>query len=262
MCQAEQRHALIGSSCPRRLGLLFASRGRIEEEMMSLACLLTPDETELAEHYPSSAERLADGAVHAIGLALGAAGGAVLYAIALTHDRPSVAGAVGLYAGCTILMLACSAIYNLTKPSQARRLLRRLDEGAIFMMIAGSCTPLAIGLLPDVWQALQIGAVWAAAFLGAAGKVFRPNWSDQAWTQLYMAFTALAVLPLAPTAFERLPPVSLCMLGVAVAVYALGTRIYLNHKARYRRAIWHMMVVAGAAAHCGALATGVVGVPI
>jgi channel protein (hemolysin III family) len=73
-----------------------------------------------------------------------------------------------------------------------------------------------------------------------------------------MAFSALAILPLAPPAFERLPPVSLCMLGLAVAVYALGTRIYLNHKARYRRAIWHMMVVAGAAAHCGALATGVV----
>jgi hemolysin III len=225
---------------------------------MSLARLLKPDAAELAEHYPSSAERIADGAVHAIGLALGMAGGAALFSMALTHDRPSIAGAVGLYTACTILMLACSAVYNLTKPSQARRLLRRLDEGAIFMMIAGSSTPLAIGLLPDIWQTLQVGAVWATAFLGAAGKVLRPNWSDQAWTQLYMAFTALAVAPLAPPAFELLPPVSLCMLGVAVAVYALGTRIYLNHKARFRRAIWHTMVVAGVAAHCIALATGVV----
>ena len=224
---------------------------------MNLACLLKPDQTELAEHYPSAAERIADGAVHAIGLVLGMAGGAALYAIALTQDGP-MAGAVGLYTACTILMLACSAIYNLTKPSQARRLLRRLDEAGIFMMIAGSCTPLALRLLPDQWDGLQVGAMWTVAIAGAAGKVLQPNWSDRAWTQLYMAFAALAALPLAPAAFQVLPPISLGMLGAAAAVYALGTRIYLDHRARYRRAIWHTMVVAGAAAHCGALATGVV----
>lgn len=225
---------------------------------MNLACLLNPTETELAEHYPSSAERIADGAVHAIGLVLGAIGGVALFAMALSRDGTPIAGAVALYALCVILMLVCSAVYNLTKPNRARRILRRLDEGAIFLMIAGSCTPLVIKLLPDQWEGLQVGATWAAAFAGAAGKVLRPNWSDQFWTQLYMGFTAFVMLPLAPTAFQLLPPVSLCMLGVAAAVYAIGTRIYLDHRARYRRAIWHTMVVAGAAAHYGALATGVV----
>jgi hemolysin III len=229
-----------------------------EEKTMNLAGLLKPDEAELAEHYPSPAERVADGAVHAIGLALGAIGGAVLFAMALTNDGTSTAGAVALYSVSVILMLVCSAVYNLTRPSQARRLLRRLDEGAIFMMIAGSCTPLVIKLVPDEWEALQIGAMWTLAFAGAAGKVLRPDWSDQVWTRLYVAFAALAMAPLAPVAIAMLPPVCLLMLGLAAAVYVLGTRIYLDHRARYRRAIWHTMVVAGAAAHYGALATGVV----
>jgi len=225
---------------------------------MNVACLLKPDETELAEHYPSPAERIADGAVHAIGLVLAAIGGAILLAMALTREGTSIAGAVAIYTVCVILMLACSAAYNLTKPSRARRLLRRLDEGAIFMMIAGSYTPLVIKLLPEQLEVLQVGAIWTTAFAGAAGKVLRPNWSDQVWTRLYVAFTALAMLPLAPIALQLLPPVSLCMLGLALVVYVLGTRIYLDHRARFRRAIWHTMVVAGAAAHYGALATGVV----
>src|ERR1700760_1488266 len=95
----------------------------------------------LVEHYPNRAEKVADGVVHGVGLTAATVGGlALLMFAAWRHDIP-LAAATGLYAVCLVAMLACSTIYNLTKPSPVRPLLRRLDEAGIFLMIAGSYTP-------------------------------------------------------------------------------------------------------------------------
>src|SRR5260221_8757494 len=108
---------------------------------MSCTSFAHPNAAELAEHYASSAERRADKLVHLIGMAASAAIGAALFAMALDHRDPSVAGGIALYSLCTVVMLACSALYNLALPSSPRRLLRQPDETAIFPMIAGTCTP-------------------------------------------------------------------------------------------------------------------------
>jgi hemolysin III len=87
----------------------------------------------LAEHYPSRAEKVADGVVHGVGLGAAIIGGLVLLIFSVwRHDIP-LAFATSLYAACLTAMLACSMVYNLTKPSRARPFLRRLDEAGIFL---------------------------------------------------------------------------------------------------------------------------------
>ena len=105
---------------------------------MSLADLLEPDEVELAEHYPNRREHAADGLVHAIGMLAALVGGGLLVAIALTNKGVPLATASAIYALCLMAMLAASAIYNLTRPSRARRILRRLDEAGAYVLMAGS----------------------------------------------------------------------------------------------------------------------------
>lgn len=224
---------------------------------MSLAALLVADETELAEHYPSRAEHRADGLVHAFGILAGAVGGAFLFTIALNESGLSLASTVALYALCIVLMLAASALYNLTRPSPARRVLRRLDEAAIFVMIAGSYTPFVIKLLPDAQEVWAVSLVWAAALAGAAGKVLRPELSDKFWCFVYLGYAWLSVLLVGPTALT-LPVISLALLAIGGVIYSLGVIVYLNHALPFRRAIWHGMVVLAAASHFGAVFTGVV----
>lgn len=224
---------------------------------MSFADLLSADESELEEHYATPAEHLADGWVHAIGIVLGAIGGGVLFTLALANGGLSIASSVALYALCIILMLACSAVYNLTRPSPARRVLRRLDEAAIFLMIAGSYTPFVIKLLPDAQEPFAVSAVWAMALAGAAGKVLRPELSDKFWCFVYLGYAWLSVLLVGPTAMA-LPLISLVLLAVGGVIYSAGVAIYLNHAIPYRRAIWHGMVVIAAATHYAAVFTGVV----
>jgi len=154
-------------------------------------------------------------------------------------------------------MLAASAIYNLTKPSRYRRVLRRIDEAAIFLMIAGSYTPFTIKLLPPDFAVAVTVAIWIAALAGAAGKVFYHNLSDRAWCFIYLAFGWLAVLILGPVV-PTLPPLAIAMLVVAGLTYSGGVLLYLNHAIPFRRALWHACVIIGAAGHYGAVMVGLV----
>jgi hemolysin III len=224
---------------------------------MALSELLTADEQELAEHYPNRAEKTADGVVHAIGLLAALLGGGLLVAVALVNRGVPMATAGAIYAMCLMAMLAASAIYNLTKPSPYRRVLRRIDEAAIFLMIAGSYTPFTIKLLPPEFAIAVTVAIWVAALAGAGGKVFLPQLSDRAWCFIYLAFGWLAVLILGPVV-PTLPPLAIAMLIVAGVTYSGGVLLYLNHAIPFRRALWHACVIIGAAGHYAAVLYGLV----
>ncbi|MGE0044885.1 MAG: hemolysin III family protein [Hyphomonadaceae bacterium] len=224
---------------------------------MTIAQLLAPNAEELAEHYPNRAERAADGWVHGLGFLGAAIGGGILLAMALERGGVPLATGAAIYALCLMAMLAASAVYNLTKPSPARRLLRRIDEAGIFLMIAGSYTPFTIQLLPPALAFAVTFLVWAMALAGAGGKVLWPHLSDRFWCLVYLAFGWLAVFVLGPIA-SKLPPLALGFLIAAGLTYSGGVLLYLNHAIPFRRAIWHGCVVVGAAAHYGAVLLGLV----
>lgn len=224
---------------------------------MTLSTLLTADEQELAEHYPNRVEHAADGIVHAIGIIAALVGGGLLVAVALVNRGVPMATAGAIYAMCLMAMLAASAVYNLTKPSRYRRVLRRIDEAAIFLMIAGSYTPFTIKLLPPDFALGVTIAIWIAALIGAAGKVLWTHLSDRAWSLIYLAFGWLAVIVLGPVV-PTLPPLAVTLLIVAGVTYSGGVLLYLNHALPFRRALWHACVIIGAAGHYGAVLYGLI----
>jgi hemolysin III len=224
---------------------------------MALSELLTADEQELAEHYPNRVEHAADGIVHAVGILAALVGGGLLVAVALVNRGVPMATAGAIYAMCLMAMLAASAVYNLTRPSRYRRVLRRIDEAAIFLMIAGSYTPFTIQLLPPQFAVGVTVAIWMAALAGAAGKVLWTKLSDRAWSLIYLAFGWLAVLVLGPVV-PTLPPLAIVMLVIAGVTYSGGVLLYLNHAIPFRRALWHACVILGAAGHYGAVLYGLV----
>jgi hemolysin III len=222
-----------------------------------LSDLLKPDPEELVEHYPNPAERAADWWVHAVGLAGAVVGGVLLLGFSLLRGGFSLAAATACYAACLIAMLACSAAYNLTRPSPARRLLRRLDEAAIFLLIAGSYTPFTAQRFDWPWDLLVTAGVWTLALLGVAGKLLMPRLPERFWCAVYVAFGWIAVLALGPM-IARIPPAALMLLATGGFVYTLGVPVFLNPKVPFRRAVWHGFVVFAAAMHYGAVWTGVV----
>jgi len=224
---------------------------------MSLNDLLRADDLELAEHYPNRVEHAADLGVHLVGIVAAVIGGGILFYWALARGGASIATATALYALCMTVMLACSAVYNLTRPSQHRRMLRRLDEAAIFLMIAGSYTPFLVRLYEPPWSALNISMVWALALTGAAGKMLLPQLSDKFWCVVYIAFGWLSVALIGPFA-THMPLNVIVLLAAGGLVYTVGVLFYLSHTLPFRRAIWHGFVIVGAGLHFAAIASGVV----
>ncbi len=209
------------------------------------------------EHYAHPGEKLADGLVHGLGLAAAGAGGVVLIALSvLSGGGAGLAAATGLYAVCLITMLACSAIYNLTKPTRARPFLRRLDEAAIFIMISGSYTPFTTQRLTGAWAIGMTALVWALAIGGAVGKLFLGRLPDWIWTLVYVGFGWVALIALRPL-IQGVPVIALALLAAGGLIYTTGALIY-HSRVPYRRAIWHGFVVTAAAAHYAAICAGVV----
>jgi hemolysin III len=212
---------------------------------------------DFTDHYPSRGEKLADGVVHALGLTAAAAGGVVLIVLSFaTGGGPGVAVATGLYSLCLIAMLACSTAYNLTKPTRARPFLRRLDEAAIFLMIAGSYTPFTTQRLTGAWAISMTALVWALALAGAAGKLLSPRLPDWVWTVGYVAFGWVALIALRPL-IRGVPLAALGLLTAGGLIYTMGALIF-HSRLPYRRAIWHGFVVTAAGAHYAAICAGVV----
>jgi hemolysin III len=224
---------------------------------MAFVDLFRPDDLELVEHYPNRAERRADLVVHLVGLTGGAIAAGAIFSLAMMRGGMPLVTAIALYAACMMAMLACSAIYNLARPSKARRVLRRLDEAAIFLMIAGSYTPLALKLLPEELSFAVTLSVWIAAFAGAAGKVLWPRISDTAWCLIYVGYAWAGVALLIP-AIQVLTPMTSALLVIGGLTYTAGVLIYLNQRVPYRRAIWHAIVVIAAGLHYAAILTGIV----
>ena len=146
-------------------------------EGMKTICrrVCTPDELDMIEHYRTPAEKTADLVVHVVGLTLAAVGGIVLAVLAALYSGVGAVVATAAYALCLIVMLTVSTIYNQTRPCAARPILRRLDDAAIVLQIAGSYTPFTTQRFEGAWSIGFTLLVWAVALGGVFVKLIAPR---------------------------------------------------------------------------------------
>ena len=156
---------------------------------MSVTTALAPP----LEHLPAK-PRLR-GALHVVAFPVSLGAGAVLLAIA---DDPADRWACFVYTLAAATLFGVSALYHRgTWDARTHARLRRLDHSNIFVMIAGTYTPLCVALLDGTTRTVVLAVVWAGA---VAGIVFRVAWLHApAWlyTPFYVAlgWVALGVLP-------------------------------------------------------------------
>jgi hemolysin III len=189
----------------------------------------------------------ADALVHGAGILAALVGSIVLLAHA------GVTWVLAAYLICLVVMLACSAAYNLTPPSQLKWILRRFDHSAIFLLIAGTYTPL-LPFLPDSAQSWTLGLVtWLGAAFGIAMKFIFPGRFDRLAILVYLALGWVGIT--AAGAFAQvLPPQVLNLIIAGGLLYTAGVIFYIWESLKYHNAIWHGFVAAAAACHFAAIA--------
>lgn len=208
-------------------------------------------------HYPTRLEKLVDGWVHGVALGVFTFAVGVALGFAILRGGLGMASAMAVYAVCVITMIGCSMAYNMTENAERKRLLRRFDHAAIFLMIAGSYTPFTTQRFDTEWAIGMTSLVWLLALAGAACKLFLPGIAKRAWIGFYFLLGCLILAAFGPLV-EGVPLAGVVLLAVGGALYALGVPFYVWERLPFRRAIWHGFVMAAAAVHYAAVLAGVV----
>lgn len=193
---------------------------------------------------------------HGVGVLLGAGGLAWLVVDGVPDAWKVVSGAVY---GATMIaaFLASTLLHALKVGDVARRRLRVLDHAAIFLLIAGTYTPVTlVTLRPDhpglAWA--LFGVVWGLALVGIVFKVgwiHAPRWTS---TLLYLGLGWLAVAAFGPMV-QALPPAGIGWLVAGGVTYSVGAVIYATKrpdpfpKVFGYHEVWHLFVLGGCACH-------------
>lgn len=197
----------------------------------------------------SHGEEIAHVATHAVGMAFSAAALVTLVIVAASNGAGVWRAAGGVIFGASALLLfTTSVLYHAVRSPRLKPRLRLLDHSAIYILIAGSYTPFALGVLGGTWGWVLFGLVWGLAVLGVAAKTalgFRFHVSS---TLLYLAMGWIGIIAARPL-LESLTRHELTWIVAGGLAYTLGVPFYLWKSRRYTHAVWHVFVLAGVACH-------------
>jgi hemolysin III len=162
---------------------------------------------------------------------------AIIYAVTLT----------GLFA-------ASAAYHRLSWSPQALRRMKRLDHSMIFLLIAGTYTPMCLLVLHGAWGVVILSIVWAGAAIGITLKNVRPDGFRVLSGFLYVALGWIALFAL-PQLVRGLSPAALALMAAGGSLYTVGAIVLARRRPDpaprtfgYHE-VWHAFMVTAAACH-------------
>ena len=194
-------------------------------------------------------EELANAASHGLGCLLALASMPVLAEQVDAARHPIRHLGVTVFVATMVLMYLVSAVYHALPVGAAKRLLRKCDHAVIFVFIAGSYTPFALGQIQrgEGWS--MLAAVWGIALAGVTLKLSDRLRHPLFSTALYLAFGWMVVVVAQPM-LASLPPLGLKLLVAGGVAYSLGSVFFLlDRRMPYSHLVWHLFVITGSTCH-------------
>ena len=200
-------------------------------------------------HRPQTlGEEIANAVSHGFG-ALTVLAAAPFLIVATASRGGAVAGlSVTIYCATIALLYVSSTFYHALRPGRAKRVFRVLDHSAIFLLIAGTYTPFALGALWGPWGWGLLAAVWSLALIGIAVDATRWRYAHRLAVGLYVGMGWLAVVAIGPIMAHVAVPGIALLVGGGLA-YTVGVVFYALKGVRYAHLVWHLFVLAGSALH-------------
>jgi hemolysin III len=201
----------------------------------------------------SAGEEVVNGISHGIGLVGAIIGTPILLRAALHHGNiPFLIGTI-MFATTMLLVYLVSTLYHCWPRTHTKSLLQVIDHSAIFLLIAGTYTPFALGPLHGGGGLAMLGIVWALALFGVIMKTTRGVLRHRRLAMtLYLGTGWIGLTLIHPLALA-IPLWALLWLIAGGIAYTAGSLFFANERLRYGHFVWHLFVLAGSGCHFAAV---------
>lgn len=196
----------------------------------------------------TAGEELANSITHGIGAALSVAGLTVLVVLAAIHGDVWRVVSFSIYGGCLTILYLVSTLYHGFRRPKLKHIFRILDHSAIYLLIAGTYTPITLVSMRGPWGWSIFGVVWGLALIGISFKAIFIGRFEKLSVAAYILMGWLCVI-----AFKEMlltiPPGGIAWLIAGGVVYTAGVVFYAWERLPFNHAIWHLFVLGGSICH-------------
>ena len=154
-----------------------------------------------------------------------------------------------------VLMFSSSAVYHLVKAgTRVTQLLRKLDHSAIYLLIAGTYTPICLHFFSGFWRWGMLGIIWSMALAGVVVKLFiirAPRWLTAG---VYLVMGWMSVMAVNEI-IRSMPAGALVWLVLGGVFFTIGAVVYIRKWPDFYpgvfgfHEVWHIFVILGAFSH-------------
>lgn len=159
-----------------------------------------------------------------------------------------------IYGVSLIILYSASTFYHASKKLKLRRILNIADHAAIYVLIAGSYSPLCIVGLQSNLGWYMFVFVWFFALIGIVLKLFFTGRFDKISTAMYLLMGWQIIFLINPL-IDNLSSEGLFWLITGGVFYSIGALFYLINKLKYNHAVFHVFVLLGSLSHFLAIYT-------
>jgi len=196
----------------------------------------------------TNGEEIINAITHGIGSLLSIAALVVLIIVAGRHGDIWHLVSFSIYGSTLILLYLSSTLYHSFSNQKVKNLFARFDHISIFLLIAGTYTPILLTSMRGIWGWTLFGIIWGLAIVGAVIRSIYLHRFRKLMVAVYLLMGWMFVLA-GKQIYLNLPSVSLTFLILGGIAYSVGVIFYMWRSLPYAHGIWHLFVLAGSVLH-------------
>lgn len=209
----------------------------------------------MTDRVQSPNEEIANVVTHGIGVVFSLIATPFLILLAANHAPVNGIWAVSVFSFGMLMVYMSSTLYHAAKGERTKRALRVWDHISIFLMIAGTYTPIVYRYTDSSTATFFLSLMWSVAGLGILKKLFFTGKYQTLSLLIYIVMGWMAIFIIKPLA-HNVPTGIWYWIVVGGLLYTIGIVFYVWKKLQYHHAVWHCFVLAGTITHYVAIFKG------
>jgi len=205
----------------------------------------------------TSSEEALNHITHLLGCVLSIAGAACLIVFSSLYGNVWTIVSSSIFSFTLVLLYAASTIYHGSKNLRLKRFFKVIDHSCIYLLIAGTYTPITLGILRGFEGWTLFGIEWGIAILGISWKIYNVNGSELFSTIAYLIMGWLIIFSW-PAVVAVVPYSAIVLIVAGGLSYSFGTIFFMWGSLPYNHGIWHFFVLGGSACHYFAILNTVI----